>query len=497
MGLMHLGMWAALIAGDGGRAEELRELERQLAAPRPETRRAAVKQLVELGQRPAWELVCGALADADSQVADAAQVALARLDDARLLEELSGRLGLRHRDPWVRLRVAEAFGRLPRAIDGLELLAVLEPREPELARTLLWTLERQLAARRELGPRDKLAREVERLVEARIDPEVRGRALVVLARLEHFRSLPHVADCASAREPVLRCAALEAVEASGGWSEPQRLEQAVRGLADPEPEVRTVALSQLETLSTKPALIALARQLALEKRPRLRWRIQAFLRARSGEDHGADAAAWEAWANTVQGPWSTGPELSRRATHTGTGAQLAGLGIVSDRVAFLIDFSGSTWDTKVGDRTRKQVLDQWLREALEALPPETRFNVVPYTNDPLPWERNVVPAQRANIARALESFERSHARGRGNFYDAAVWAMSDPEVDTIVALTDGVPTGGRRYDMDLMVELLVERNRFRRIAFDSILVDAPKPRRAQWERLAHRTGGLCVEAQLD
>jgi hypothetical protein len=38
-------------------------------------------------------------------------------------------------------------------------------------------------------------------------------------------------------------------------------------------------------------------------------------------------------------------------------------------VCFLVDFSGSTWQTKIGEKTRKQVLDEKLRAALEALPP--------------------------------------------------------------------------------------------------------------------------------
>jgi len=65
-----------------------------------------------------------------------------------------------------------------------------------------------------------------------------------------------------------------------------------------------------------------------------------------------------------------------------------------------------------------------------------------------------------------------------------------------VTLTDGVPTGGHRWNLPLMVELLVERDRCRKVAFDSILVDAPKSHRILWADLAARTGGRSIAIEL-
>jgi hypothetical protein len=143
------------------------------------------------------------------------------------------------------------------------------------------------------------------------------------------------------------------------------------------------------------------------------------------------------------------------------------------------------------------VLDAKLREALESLPAGTAFNVIPYTNDPIPWEKRLIVSDARSVRRALDFFERCNRSGRGNFYDAALLALDDPEVDTIVVLTDGVPTGGHRWNLELMFDLLVERDRFRKVAFDSILVDAPWSKRRLWEDFAQRTRGRSVVANLE
>ncbi|MBI5363912.1 MAG: hypothetical protein HZA53_12085, partial [Planctomycetes bacterium] len=377
-------------------------------------------------------------------------------------------------------------------LDGLALAKAVDARDEEPARALLWSLERRFAAGHELGDRAKIARELEELWHSRVDPEVRGRALVALERCDHFRARKPIEEASLDRDPVLRCAALTAIH---GFAEAERLERAQRALQDAEPSVRGAAIGLLCAIASKAALLELVHRMEIEPRERLKWRILAFLRARSGLGHGFDPAAWRAWAESVQGPWSTGPDLAHRGPMGDTRVQLAGLNLISDRVAFLVDFSGSTWDTKVGELTRKQVLERELAKALQALPGTTRFNVIPYTNEPIPWEKALVAATKENVARAQAFFERCNARGRGNYFDAVLLAMADPEVDSIVALTDGVPTGGHRWNMPLMVELLIERDRFRQVAFDAILVDAPRSRVQDWTRLAEVTGGRCVEAK--
>jgi HEAT repeat protein len=479
---------------------ELLELERDLKAPRPETRRSAVKKLADLGTREAWALVLGALAETDGQVADEAQTVLARARDPRVVRDLCERSGLTSGDEWIALRAAEALGRVETAFDVRALVRCVVPNAPELGRTALWSIERLARAKRLGLPADGSATEAGETLVAKLGSlatggcagEVRGAALLALLPIDAFAGHDHVVAALTDRDEAVRCGA---VVAAGTFSEQECLTISTRALDDPSERVRVAAIMNLEQQRSRQAMLALIDRLEREERTRLRWEILGFLRERSGEDHGFDLSAWRAWAQSLRGEWSTGDAKPPAGPLGDTRVALAGLTVVSDRVSFLVDMSGSMWDTVATGQTRKEVIDVMLRKCLESLPREAEFNLFPYTRDPFPWEKKLVRATPENVARACAWFERCHQRGAGDVYDAVLLALTDPEVDTLVILTDGKPTGGRHVDMDLMIELLVERNRFRQVAFDSILVESPRPLRRMWAELAERTGGRSVSVE--
>ncbi|MBL8859070.1 MAG: hypothetical protein JNL28_11225 [Planctomycetes bacterium] len=468
----------------------LDELRQDLRAPRPEKRRSAVKKLAALATRESFELVLGALDDPDGQVADEAQLAVGRVSDSRLAALLVGSAGIHARDEWVQLRACEALGRIECAFDARRLSNCLSARDPELARTALWTIERQAQARRLTRDDDQAVEKWLDVLSARVrgagPAEVRGAALLALLRIDALAAQALAVAVLDDKAEGLRCAALQVVATQ---SEQESLTHSTRALSDASFRVRSVAVDNLKRLKSRASVTALIERLGVEPRARLKGEILVFLRDSSGQDHGLDLEAWRAWADTLKGPWSTGG--TERSTPFGgdTHVKLAGFELVSDRVTFLIDLSGSMWDTEEGGQTRKQLVDVKLRACLEALPATAEFNLIPYTRVAIPWEKRLVRASKDNVARAARWFESRNDRGPGNVYDAILLALEDPEVDTLVILTDGVPTGGRRWNLELMVELLVERNRYLQVAFDSILVDAPKGNRRVWADLAERTGG--------
>jgi HEAT repeat protein len=487
---------SALSLGGGVSVDDpLDELRPKLADPSPRTRRRAVRATAELGTDEAWALVLEALADEEPEVGDAAQLALGGLTRADALKDLLGRGGLGARDERVRARAAEALGRVQARVDGGDLAKKISTRDPVLASSLLWSVER-LALRERLGDEGgALERAVRRVYASRRWPDLRADALVALAALGPDDAHRLALDALGARDPELRCAALLAARVlrhadEAAWA---------RALAaDPDPGVRAQVLESLEGLGSLDALRVLIERVELETRLRLRWRALSALQRMTGMKYRFDTRPWRLWVERQSGDWRPGRTRPPEPAPGGTrAAGLSELRVESDRVCFLFDFSGSMWTKLKDGRTPKDVVAGELRVALERLPEETEFNLVPYTYDPHPWEEALRPAKPRNVRAALDFFERCREVGKGNFYDAALLALADPSVDTILVLTDGVPTGGSHCDMDMILPLFARANRYRKVTVDTLLVDAPRGAVRRWTELSRRTGGRAVEVKLE
>jgi hypothetical protein len=211
--------------------------------------------------------------------------------------------------------------------------------------------------------------------------------------------------------------------------------------------------------------------------------------------HRRDARAWKAWAQALPEGWSAAADATPLDAQ-GTTASLAGLPILSERVTFLIDLSGSMAEERADGSTRKAGAQRELERALRALPATARFNVVPYANDPQPWRKSLVAAEPKNVADALAAFAACSAGGKGNLWDAALLALADPEVDTLVLLSDGAPSGGARWNLELIRALFAERNRFRRVVLDCALVDPGAAVERYWREIAADCGGRVHRVSL-
>jgi HEAT repeat protein len=473
----------------------LEDLERQLRDAKPEKRRAAVRGLVRLARPEAWRLVIEALADSDSGVADEAQLSIAGILDAKLWKELWGRAGLDSKDELVALRVAEALGNAKAAFDADEIAKLLGSHKGSLARCLVWSAERLARAGRLAGSVERLEAALTRLAASNSDLHVACAALVAAAELRTAHAKRLALDGLRATAPERRSASLMALVR---MEAPEALASAIKLAADPEPRVRLQALDSLEALNTRAAMTVLVARLAQEPRLRLRWRIVDQLQAASGMKHRLDPRPWKLWIETLpaEGTLSRAPKPKVDPNAPSTRSGFTGLPLISDRVCYLFDFSGSMWTPLADGRIPKDLVSDKLRAALEALPADTEFNLIPFTNVPLPWSERALPASPKNLRAALEFFLACRERGKGNFLDAALLAASDPRIDTICVLTDGVPTGGTHSDMDLITPLFLEHTRFRRIVVDSILVDAPPAAARRWAELSRLTGGRSIEVEL-
>ena len=489
----------------------LKELKGDLSSPYGDKRRRTVAKLAALGGQRAFDLVVETLDDKEPEAADEAQLQLPAFESSmgteRVQRELLGRRGLRSPDPMVQRRVAEAFGRMTGPVDGKALLGRLQHRDVEVAGALLWSVERLSAAGR-LGLEEgegpgKLSGSLDRLFRPGVADSVRARAIAALVQLDPVGFAARRERLAKLRGVETTCAFLAAEVAAaattGATEVPRRA--ICRALADEEPAVRAMAIRLFPSMEPLAEdLVCLAERLEGEPRPALRAQIVATLQGLTGWKHRERVEAWTHSLSTLGQDWRA-PSGEALGDPLGGGdsasvASLERLPPMSDRVAFLVDFSGSLWNEREDGSCRKDLLDPEMDRLLDQLDPGTRFALIPFTGKAHPFQDSGVVATARELTRAKRFFKKAKMRGQGNLYGAIQVALQDGEFDRLIILTDGAPTGGVRWNVDLMGDLLVEETRFRPVIFDFVLLDAPVGLQRTWASVARRTGGRTLALRM-
>ena len=488
----------------------LKALKGDLRAPYGDKRRRAVAKLAAMGGERAFELVLQALHNDEPEAADEAQVQLpafeASLGTESLQRELLGRSGLRSSDAMVRLRVAEALGRLEGPVDGSALIRRLEHRDGQVPGALLWSLERLAAAGRLAPVEARVLEGLDRLFRSGVADPVRARAIAALVQLDPGSLAAKRARLIKLGGVESTCARLWAGIVAGTSTEAEvaARRDVCEALSHGESAVRAMAIRLFPEMGAVPLdLRCLAERLDSEPRPALRARIVATLQVLTGWKHRERAEAWEHAIKGLPDDWEA--PVHDHPSHSGAGgpavnsasvASLERLAPMSDRVAFLVDFSGSLWNEREDGSCRKDLLDPEMDRLLDQLDPSTLFALIPFTGRPHPFEDESVKADRRQLTRAKRFFKKAKMRGQGNLYDAVQVALSTGDVDRLIILTDGAPTGGVRWNVDLMGDLLVEQTRFRPVIFDFVLLDAPLSLQRAWASVAQRTGGRTLALKM-
>jgi len=489
--LVLLGL--ALVAG-----EDLATLQKKLKTGDDVARQKAVDDLAELDQKEAWLLLLDVLKDPSPRVADQAEIALVQARDPAILQELAGRRGVLASEERVAVHAAGALaGTTAKDVPAAILKQALGTKSAEARAILLRGVER-MAFVKQLAPDPErsVAKAVEAIVAQKsAGAEVQAAALIALNQLDGALASPMVERLDASMPAPLACAVVRIAAARGGDVARRALEF---GVAHPDRSVRAQAVECLAAAPLAENLKLLAGAMATEKNRRLYATIDAHFERLSGLAGSGKVEFWQGWVANLGPEWKPITGDPRRFAPAGSteGPKLVGLPILSGSLAILVDFSGSTWAKRSDGSTAKDRLDQELAKTLAALPPDTLFNVIPYTDVPIPWEKSLQPATPANVARALKFFTSCKASGKGNAWGAIELALADPAVDTILVLTDGAPTGGTRWNLGLMHARYVDRNRFRHVVLDAVLVDAKGFLRSKWERWCEETGGRMLPVDL-
>jgi hypothetical protein len=333
------------------------------------------------------------------------------------------------------------------------------------------------------------------------DGLVRATALDALAGRPERE--PSLAALLRDADPRVRLCALES---SVARVTPQRDRGAAvvavtRGLDDAVWSVRLRAAELAGGLPDALLLSPLIRALE-DERLRIRMAAHVALVSLTGIPFEPEPAPWRAWLEEDGRSFDPSRrEWPDRPPAAGGGTVEAGrfldVPIASRHVAFVLDASGSM-ARRMGDgRTRWQHVAEALGTSLHGLR-DAAVNVYRFSDEVeaiFPRPLRLTATIRSRIARWLDE---TVPGGRTALFDGVAAALDEPEVDTIVLLSDGAPSAGTFFTKTDLVSEVARRNRWRRARIDVIDVggDAVAKR---WQgalgRLAKESGGRYVRRQ--
>jgi len=218
------------------------------------------------------------------------------------------------------------------------------------------------------------------------------------------------------------------------------------------------------------------------------------LRRISGRSIGSNPKSWITWWIAVRQGRTVVAAEAPESEAPRTEASFFGLRPVSDRVTFIIDYSGSMetgWGTD-GLTRYEEAIEQMMR-FLQAAGEETRFNVILFNDFPLMSSRKLIPATADALERARTALLRRTPDGGTLLRPAVELALAmdaegrvDPELveaDTIVILCDGETASGPGWVRPLLTEIRAET----RIRFHCVQLGSNGD--GTLERLARGSGG--------
>jgi Mg-chelatase subunit ChlD len=190
-------------------------------------------------------------------------------------------------------------------------------------------------------------------------------------------------------------------------------------------------------------------------------------------------------------------ERERRRLTRQSSSEFFGIQIVSHRVIFVIDVSGSMVEQLRSERidgrkaTRIEVVKREISDCIQELDQPAFFNIVTFNSGVTSWlKRGIVNAGKQSRDEALEYIQRLGSRGGTNIYEAMEAAFADPDVDTIFLLSDGEPTAGSVVDPQSIREVVRRWNISRHIQINTIAVGGTLE---VLEWLASDSGGTYVK----
>lgn len=511
--LLVLSVFPTLVCAIGG--DDLVEFQRLAVDKDPEKRIDAIEKIRDLRNLQSTKAIALLLADPHPKVRHRAVKALAMVEEKEPVTWLIAD-GLRAKQDDVRVGIVQALAMMkePSAVDPL--LGLLKDDNPIVRAEALGALAQiPDAARGHKAIVDHVARESVWL------PKAEG--IVCAVALNPAHSWEIVKNATDDRHYQVRLAAAEALPFMESDERCALLENLVN---DKEWPVRVAAIEACARINLPIGVGYLVDRLPKEQ-GRLRGDILMALKRLTGQELGLDAKAWKTWWEQNRASFRPAGSASKAkkpkggddateveefpAVNDKTVVQFLDLPVLSDRVAFVIDLSGSMRD-KVNEKdedeepdaktkTRLDVAKREMIGVIGAFAERVYFNIFllgsdrdgRYDRQKKVWSPQLVPAGVAGKTAAVKFLERQTARGWTNIYDAVLFAFEDPNVDTVYLYSDGGASRGIFVATEEIVRHIQKMNKYRKIAVHAIEIEAKaRGNKRLMRELAAATGGAYI-----
>ncbi|MBL8857323.1 MAG: HEAT repeat domain-containing protein [Planctomycetes bacterium] len=311
-------------------------------------------------------------------------------------------------------------------------------------------------------------------------------------------------ELTKSEDPELRSLALDGL---GNSADKKHLDKLVAALDDPNWSTRLAALEALERLHMKEVISPVIARMAKEE-GRMQNEFANALWRMTGQPFSDNAEGWTNWWKNNSDKFQllsdadlekvkTGEEEWRLRQTTRVESKFFGIRIISHRVIFIIDVSGSMDEGLANDYRGKQVKNRMevakteLSKCIEGLDAGALFNIYPFSSDVERWvDGSLAAANEKNRTDAVAYVGKLGPFGGTNLYGAIKAAFQDPDVDTIFLMSDGEPSQGEVLEPTVIREHVAAWNEHRKIVINTIAVGG-QFRILEW--LAQDSGGTHVK----
>ncbi|HEV3029628.1 MAG TPA: HEAT repeat domain-containing protein [Planctomycetota bacterium] len=400
--------------------------------------------------------------------------ALGSLSDDKSAAEVYA--ALRSPDPGVRAVMARALGRLKHKSAGDRLSEPLRDKVLEVRAAAL----ESIAERKDASSEIILHREAQGTNE-----ETAAVAITLLVGYPSEATTTLLIKLAGNSRLGVSIPALDAL---GELLPPEAFPIFERALKAKDWPVRVTAVRGLAKSRRRESIEILVERIEKEE-GRMLAEIVDALRGLTGKPFGYAPGQWKEWWLGVREDFALPEKALAVITSQAGMTTYHGVPVLSNRMVFLVDISGSMGEV-TGSESRIEQSKKELLRVLGQLGKDAQVNMIFFDDRLEPWRKVLVPI-RQNLREAQALIARISPRGSTNIFDALDAAFAHKDADTIYLLSDGDPTNGRIIDPDDILHEVRKMNRLRQIVIHTISFGSSKFMKA----LAEQNGGRYVEIQ--